>query len=261
MPTVSEQLEGNSVGFVKARTHRSGGIVTQACRPKTYSYLGDGVASLPVVKEAYEGGAEEVTNSKANTTQSDGLRDRRSRVMPVEGVAHREATCLGTQPPNTELEEGLETKLNRIAERSRRCPQGKFFSLVHLINEKHLKDCFKGLEAGKASGIDRMTKEEYAEIADERIPELVAEMKRQAYKPPAVRRVYIPKANGKMRPLGIPTLESKLVQSAMRRILEAVYEPTFLDSSYGFRPKRSCHSALKRIDGCLPLDAVIFWLN
>ncbi|GEM_PF-1738765 len=199
-------------------------------------------------EEAYEGGPEEGTNSKAGTTQSDELRNRRSRVTPVEGAAHREAPCLRTQPPNTELEEGLETKLSRIAERSRRCPQGKFFSLIHLINEKHLKECFSGLEAGKASGRDGMTKEEYAKIAEQRIPELVAEMKRQAYKPPGVRRVYIPKADGKMRPLGIPTLESKLVQIAMRRILEAVYEPIFLDCSYGFRPKRSCHDALKRID-------------
>ena len=199
-------------------------------------------------KEAYEGGPEEGTNSKAKTTQSDELQDRRSRVMPVEGVAHREAPCLGTQPPSMELEEGLETKLSRIAERSRRCPQEKIFSLIHLINEKHLKESLSGLEAGKASGIDGMTKEEYAKIAEQRIPELVGEMKRQAYKPSGVRRVYIPKANGKMRPLGIPTLESKLVQSVMRRILEAVYEPIFLDCSYGFRPKRSCHNALKRVD-------------
>ena len=205
-------------------------------------------ASINSSKGAYEGGSEEETNSKAKTTQSDELRDRRSRVMPVEGVAHKEATCLGTQPPNTELEERLETKLNRIAERSRRCPQERFTSLMHLINERHLKECFNGLEAGKASGIDGMTKEEYAKIAEERIPELVAEMKRQAYKPAGVRRVYIPKANGKMRPLGIPTLESKVVQSAMRRILDAVYEPTFLNCSYGFRPKRSCHNALKRVD-------------
>ncbi len=128
-----------------------------------------------------------MTNSEA-TTQSDGLRYRRSRVMPMEGAAHREVTCLRKQPPSMELEEGLETKLNRIAERSRRCPQGKHFSLIHMINERHLKDCLKGLEAGKASGIDGLTKEEYAKVAEHRIPELVAEMKRQAYKPPAVRR-------------------------------------------------------------------------
>lgn len=246
-PTVSKEPEGNSEGFGKGENPAR----RRDCHPGMPTkdlFIPWGLRGVVSGgKETYEGELEEGTNSKA-TTQSDGLRDRRSRVMPVEGVAHRGEPCLGTQPPNMELEEGLETKLNRIAERSRRCPQGKFFSLIHLINEEHLKDCLKGLEAGKASGIDQVTKEDYAEIADRRIPELVAEMKRQAYKPPAVRRVYIPKANGKTRPLGIPTLESKVVQKAMRRILEAVYEPTFLACSYGFRPKRSCHDALKRID-------------
>ena len=168
--------------------------------------------------------------------------------MPVEGVAHREAPCLGKQQPSPELEGMLETKLSRIAERAREKPQERFTALTHLISEVNLKESLKGLEGNKATGIDAMTKEEYEKIADQRIPELVAEMKRWAYRPPAVRRVYIPKANGKMRPLGIPTLESKMVQAVMRRILEAVYEPTFLNSSYGFRPKRSCHDALKRVD-------------
>jgi RNA-directed DNA polymerase len=197
---------------------------------------------------AYEKRAEEVMNSKADSTQSDGLQNRRSRVMPVEGAVHKGAPGIETQPPCLELGEGLETKLNRIAERSRRYPQVKHTSLAYLINEEHLKESFRGLEADKACGIDGVTKEEYAKIIDLRIPELVAEMKRQAYKPPGVKRVYIPKAAGKMRPLGIPTLESKMVQSAMRRILEAVYEPMFLDCSYGFRPKRSCHDALKKVD-------------
>lgn len=246
-PTVSEQPEGNSKGHDKGKSPERRRDCNPGMLTKDLSIPWGLRGAVPSGKGTYEGEAEEVTNSKA-ATQSDELRNRRSRVTPVEGVAHREAPCLRTQPPSMELEEGLETKLSRIAERSRRCPQGKHFSLIHLINEEHLKDCFKGLEADKASGIDGVTKEEYAKIADQRIPELVAEMKRQAYKPPAVRRVYIPKANGKMRPLGIPTLESKLVQSMMRRILEAVYEPVFLDCSYGFRPKRSCHDALKRVD-------------
>ena len=196
---------------------------------------------------AYERGAEEATSSKA-TTESDGLRDLRSRVMPVEGVAHGVATCLGRQHPDTEREGMLETKLSRIAEKARGNPQERFTSLMYLVNEESLKESLKSLEAKKATGIDGMTKEEYTKIADQRIPELVAEMKRWAYRPPAVRRVYIPKANGKTRPLGIPTLESKMIQGAMRRILEAIYEPTFLDCSYGFRPKKSCHEALKRVD-------------
>lgn len=249
-PTVSKEPEGNSERIAKGKslTRR------RDCHPgmptKDLSIPWGLRGAVSGGKGTYEGRPDEGMNSKA-TAQSDGLQDRRSRVMPVEGVAHRGATCSGTQPPSMELEEGLETKLSRIAERSRRCPRGKFFSLIHLINEEHLKECFSGLEADKASGVDGVTKEDYAKVAEQRIPELVAEMKRQAYKPPAVRRVYIPKANGKMRPLGIPTLESKMVQSVMRRILEAVYEPAFLSCSYGFRPKRSCHDALKRVDAVM----------
>lgn len=182
------------------------------------------------------------------TLEQAGLWNRRSRVMPVEGVTHRQATGLGTQSPDRELEGWLETKLSRIAEVARRCPEQRFTPLCHFINEGHLRSCFRKLKADKAAGVDGVSKEEYARTMDVRIPELIDEMKRQAYKPPEVRRVYIPKANGKLRPLGIPTLESKLVQLAMRRILDAIYEQTFLDCSYGFRPNRSHHDALKKLD-------------
>lgn len=185
-------------------------------------------------------------------SESAERRDLRSRVMPVEGVAHEAAPDSRKQPRDSELEEWLETKLNRITERARRCPEERFTSLCHLIDEGHLKHCFRELKPHKAAGIDEVTQEAYGKMLEVRIPELVRELKCQAYKPPPVKRVYIPKANGKMRPLGIPTLESKIVQKAMRRILDAIYEQTFLDCSYGFRPRRSPHDALRRLDQ-------IFW--
>jgi retron-type reverse transcriptase len=81
----------------------------------------------------------------------------------------------------------------------------------------------------------------------ELIEEMIADLKASRYKPTPVRRMYIPKANGKMRPIGIPSFEDKLLQTVVKFILEAIYEPTFSDDSYGFRPDRSCHTALESI--------------
>lgn len=124
----------------------------------------------------------------------------------------------------------------------------KFSNLIHLVNEESLRECFKRLDEDKAAGIDRVTKEEYGKNLDENVKKLVARMKQMSYRPQAVRRTYIPKGGGKLRPLGIPCLEDKMVQMAFTRILEAIYEVDFYDNSYGFRKGRSCHDALARLN-------------
>ena len=140
----------------------------------------------------------------------------------------------------------METKLIRIAELAKERPDMKFTSVVHLLNEENLKQCHHELPAGKATGIQRITKEEYGENLDENIAKLVERMKNKSYKPVPVRRTYIAKAGSdKKRPLGIPEYEDKIVQRGIAKILNAMYEPIFLDSSFGFRPKRNCHDALK----------------
>ena len=140
----------------------------------------------------------------------------------------------------------METKLARIAEVARLKPSEKFTSLAHLLNSDMMKTCHKEMDKRKAVGVDGVTKEEYEVNLDENVNDLIARMKRQAYKPQSVKRVYIPKpGTDKKRPLGLPAYEDKLVQLAVSKILNAIYEQDFLECSFGFRPQRGCHDALK----------------
>ncbi len=143
-------------------------------------------------------------------------------------------------------DESVATKLKRIAEKARKDPACQFTSLFHLMNKEFLWECFWQLKSCKASGIDQVTKDTYAENLMANLDDLVERLHRMAYIPQPVLRVYIPKAgSGKMRPLGIPALEDKLVQTGLSRILQCIYEQDFIDDSYGFRPKRGCHDALR----------------
>lgn len=140
----------------------------------------------------------------------------------------------------------METKLARIAEIAKMRPDEKFTSLYHHINEEMLLLCHRELSGNKAAGIDEVTKEEYESNLTANVKDLVNRLKSHSYRPLPVRRVYIGKAGtNKKRPLGIPAYEDKLVQRALAKILNAIYEADFLDCSFGFRPNRSCHDALK----------------
>jgi len=144
--------------------------------------------------------------------------------------------------------ESVETKLQRITEKARSDPKCRFTSLFHLMNRELLWECFWQLKENRASGIDLVTKEQYAENLMDNLDELIGRLHRMAYIPQPVRRVYIPKpGSDKKRPLGIPALEDKLVQAGLSKILQAIYEQDFIDDSYGFRPNRSCHDALRAV--------------
>lgn len=141
------------------------------------------------------------------------------------------------------------TKLAKIAEVARTRPNEKFTSLGHLINEELLEICHNEAKGQKATGVDFVTKEEYGRNLGVNLKDLVARLKRHGYHPQPVRRVYIPKPGSKAkRPLGIPSYEDKLVQAALSKLLNAIYEADFLDCSYGFRPGRGTHDALKAIN-------------
>jgi group II intron reverse transcriptase/maturase len=140
----------------------------------------------------------------------------------------------------------METKLLRIAELAKSDSKMKFTSLTHLLNEHSLAQCHIELPNKKATGINGTTKEQYGENLKENIEDLVSRLKSKNYRPVPVRRMYIPKLNStKKRPLGIPEHEDKIVQKGITKILNTIYENEFLDCSFGFRPNRSCHDALK----------------
>lgn len=155
----------------------------------------------------------------------------------------------------------METKLKRISEISQKNPKGTFTSIGHLINKDMLKLCHNEMDKNKAVGIDGISKELYHENLDENLDKLVEALKRKSYKPQPVRRVLIPKENGKTRPLGIAVYEDKLVQQALKKVLEAVFEPWFKDCMYGFRPGRSCHTALKRLSTIIEHGKTSFILD
>ena len=141
------------------------------------------------------------------------------------------------------------TKLKRIAWLSAREPEKVFDQLMHLVNEGSLAACFHELDGRKAVGIDGIDKAQYGENLAANLKDLVARMKRMAYQPAPVRQVLIPKEGkpGATRPLGIGNFEDKLVQKMMQKMLESIYEPRFLDCSFGFRPERGCHDAIRSL--------------
>ncbi len=144
--------------------------------------------------------------------------------------------------------EMVATKLQRIAEKARRESGCRFTSLFHLMNVEMLRECFRQLRKDAAAGIDKVTKKEYGANLEKNLTALVEKLHRMSYIPLPVRRVYIPKpGSSKERPLGIPALEDKLVQAGLARILSAIYEQDFIDDSYGFRPGRGCHDALRAL--------------
>lgn len=149
----------------------------------------------------------------------------------------------GKPKPN----ESLETKLSRIMLLSNKNPEKEFKWLMPHFNKENLISCFNALDGKKAVGIDDKTKKEYEENLEENIENLISRMKTMSYRPMPVKEVLIPKegkGNG-MRPLGISCIEDKIVQSLTAKILNAIYDPIFVDKSYGFRPGRSCHDAVK----------------
>lgn len=134
----------------------------------------------------------------------------------------------------------------RIRHRAKNEPKLRFTTLYHHVTDiDNLRSCFEAIEPGAAPGVDGVTKDKYGEQLESKLQELADRLGRMGYRPQPVRRVVIPKAGShKKRPLGVPTVEDKVVQMAMTRVLTEIYEADFLSCSYGYRPGQSCRDAL-----------------
>ena len=156
------------------------------------------------------------------------------------------------------------TKQQRIAELAERKPDVPITSLNHYVDEIWLEEAWQRQNKHSAAGVDRLSVEEYAKKWLGKRSELIGLMKTGRYRAPAVRRTYIPKSETEKRPLGIPTIEDKVVQKSVQMLLEPIYENEFLDCSYGFRAERSAHQAVEKIwrtamnmNGCWVIDVDI----
>ena len=151
--------------------------------------------------------------------------------------------------------------LLKVAERAKRDPDARFNSLAHLVDEAALGRAFSRIRKDAAVGVDDITKEQYGQRLEENLRELHGRLKSMRYRHQPIRRVHIPKANGKKRPIGISCLEDKIVQGALREVLETIYEQDFLECSYGFRPKRSAHDALRAADHMVSREGIVVILE
>jgi len=154
------------------------------------------------------------------------------------------------------------TDLTRIGNKARQCPKLVFTSLYHHITDvDNLRDCFRSLNGRKAVGVDGKTKADYAENLEENLQDLSSRLARMGYRPQAKRRTYVTKpGSDKKRPLGISCFEDKIVEEALKRVLELLWEPLFLDFSYGYRPERNpqqCVDLLGRTIQHRPINHVV----
>ena len=155
----------------------------------------------------------------------------------------------------------MTTKIARISQVAKERPQEVFTSIYHLINFELLKGCYDELDGNKATGLDKITKDIYLMDLDTNLNKLVNKLKTKSYKPSPARKVNIPKANGKLRGLAIANFEDKIVQLAVKKLVEAIFEPKFTNNMFGFRPNKSCHDCLKYLNFCIESRNTSFILD
>lgn len=175
----------------------------------------------------------------------------RAEARPAETVEGRDLAKGNLKQQTrgrTQCRVTLQRELNRVREAARRDSEMRFTALWHHVYKiERLREAYFGLKRKSAAGVDGQTWQQYGEHLEENLKGLCARLQAGTYQAKPVRRVYIPKADGRQRPIGVPTLEDKIVQRSSVEVLNAVYETDFLGFSYGFRPGRSQHNALDAV--------------
>lgn len=218
--------------------------------------------SRPDVEATLAGGSEEAVASwyrqvKATKRGEKGIRDSEPLIVPVKAgngsarTRRREGVAGLMEPLERKVsvpqrpKRTTSTKLQRVATQARMHPQRVWTNLGHLIDADFLWEAHQRIRKNGAPGVDGQTAREYERDLESNLASLEERYKSGRYRAPPVRRVHIPKDKGKTRPIGIPTYEDKVLQRAVTMLLEPVYEEEFLPCSYGFRPGRSAHDALR----------------
>ena len=142
----------------------------------------------------------------------------------------------------------MSPEIRKVVDRARREPGGRFPSLAHLLDVPALAAAYWSIRKDAAVGVDGVTKDQYGQDLEQNLQDLYARLRSKRYRHQPIRRVHIPKDGGRTRPSGISALEDKIVQSAVRHVLEAIYEQDVLDCSFGFRPGRHAHEAIRALD-------------
>src|SRR6266704_3225119 len=200
----------------------------------------------------YEGQAGRVAQRQAATLGAPGVGSAHSIQSQGASPEAGKGADKSTQPAQATsavrtTERDWQTFLRAIAEKAYTHQQHRFGDLYRWLNRDVLRLSFFRLRRDAASGVDGVTFQQYAKNLENNLADLEGRLKRKAYRARLVRRKYIPKGNGKLRPLGIPVLEDKLLQMAVTQILLAIYEVDFLPCSYGYRPGVSAHDAIKAL--------------
>lgn len=243
--TTEVRYRERPVGPARSETPRTRGILLHGNREILASSEADGVSDRT-------GKADGRNPGMYDARKSDGpivLRKSSNKAGPsaAETMEGRGPTKGSTTQQNTHRTQSrvrVPSALDRVQEVARRDRKAKFTALFHHVTLDRLREAFLRLKKKAAAGVDGITWQQYEESMEENLSDLHARLHRGAYRARPCRRVFIPKSDGRRRPLGVASLEDKIVQRAVTEVMNAIYEVDFLGFSYGFRPRRSQHDAL-----------------